>query len=209
MLLYLGAAHASAQCIDETIRDELNARRRYRGLQERLFLKAGRHELSLQGGLYAADLLSSSYVVGGAYTYHVSESLGLEASVGYSHAKSELVQIIEQERGVNILRLNSPIWIYQGNVLWSIAYGKMRWFGSSISRFDLYLALGAGITDNQSAENVTFSGGVGMKFYMNPWLAWRVDIRDHVVPERVFGVSTISNNLVATMGLSTFIPFGF
>jgi len=71
---------AHAQCIDEAIRDELNARRRYRGVQKRLFLKAGRHELSAMGGLYAADLLSSSYLLQGAYTFHVTEDLGLEAS---------------------------------------------------------------------------------------------------------------------------------
>ena len=45
-------AGAHAQCIDEAIRDELNARRRYRGVQERIFQKAGRHELSIMGGLY-------------------------------------------------------------------------------------------------------------------------------------------------------------
>src|SRR4051812_42167226 len=64
------------QCIDEAIRDELNARRRYRGVQSRLFQKAGRHELSAIGGLYASDLLSSSFLVGGAYTFHFTEDLG-------------------------------------------------------------------------------------------------------------------------------------
>src|SRR5262252_2214072 len=58
------SAPAQSQCIDEAIRDELNARRRYRGVQSRLFQKAGRHELSGFGGLYAADMLSSSFLVG-------------------------------------------------------------------------------------------------------------------------------------------------
>src|SRR5688500_18331779 len=64
---------AEAQCIDEAIRDELNARRQYRGVQERLFQKERRHELSALGGVYAADMTSSSYLVGGAYTYHLTE----------------------------------------------------------------------------------------------------------------------------------------
>lgn len=45
----LAPVTADAQCIDEAIRDELNARRRYRGVRERLFQKAGRHELSVMG----------------------------------------------------------------------------------------------------------------------------------------------------------------
>lgn len=36
----ISPARAGAQCIDEAIRDELNARRRYRGVRERLFQKA-------------------------------------------------------------------------------------------------------------------------------------------------------------------------
>ena len=78
------SSRARAQCIDEAIRDELNARRQYRGVQERLFQKERRHELSALGGVYAADLTSSSYLVGGAYTYHLTEDFGLEASFGYT-----------------------------------------------------------------------------------------------------------------------------
>ena len=82
----LHALPAKAQCIDEAIRDELNARRRYRGVQKRLFQKTGRHEISGMAGVYAADLLSASYLLQGAYTFHVSEDFALEASFGV-HAR--------------------------------------------------------------------------------------------------------------------------
>jgi outer membrane beta-barrel protein len=200
---------ASAQCIDEAIRDELNARRAYRGVEERLFQKAGRHELSVMGGLYAADLLSSSYVLGGAYTFHVTEALGLEAGFAYTRADSAIVRIIEKDRGITLLREDAPVFIYQGHVLWSIAYGKLRWFGSGISRFDLYLALGGGVTDNQTARGLTVSGGIGLKFYFGDWFAVRFDVRDQVLEQDVLGESTLVQNLVATLGMSVFFPFGF
>ncbi len=198
---------AHAQCIDEAIRDELNARRRYRGVRERLFQKAGRHELSVMGGLYAADLLSSSYLLQGAYTYHVTEGLGLEASFGYTRADSRIVRIIETDRGINLIRVQAPVFIYGAHLVWSIAYGKMRWFGSAISRFDFFLALGGGITDNQTARGLTFSGGFGFKFFLAQWLALRLDVRDQVLQQEILGESTIVNNLAATLGLSVFIPF--
>jgi outer membrane beta-barrel protein len=198
---------AKAQCIDEAIQDELNARRRYRGVRERLFQKAGRHELSLTGGAYAADLLSSSYVVGGAYTYHFTEELGLEASFGYSRTSSELVRIIENDVGATIVEIDAPVFLYQAHLLWSIAYGKMRWFGGPISRYDLYIALGSGITDNQTARGLTFSGGLGMKFYLGEWFAIRLDIRDQVLQQELLGESKIVNNIAATLGLSVFMPF--
>src|SRR5262245_19136280 len=85
-----------AQCIDEAIVDELNARRQHRGVQERLFQKARRHEISALGGVYAADMTSSSFLAGGSYTYHLSEDFGLEASFGYTRSRSELIRIVEE-----------------------------------------------------------------------------------------------------------------
>ncbi|MBX3216530.1 MAG: hypothetical protein KF850_31130, partial [Labilithrix sp.] len=82
----LGAAalaapsRAHAQCVDEELKQDLVGGRHYRGVQPRLFTKAFRHELSAMGGYYAADLYSSSWVAGGAYTFHFSEDLGLEGS---------------------------------------------------------------------------------------------------------------------------------
>ncbi|MFI5308815.1 MAG: outer membrane beta-barrel domain-containing protein [Polyangiales bacterium] len=201
------AETAHAQCIDEAIRDELNARRRYRGVQKRLFLKAGRHELSAMGGLYAADLLSSSYLLQGAYTYHVTEDLGLEASFAYTRAESALVKIVEQDTSFTAVRLHQPVYIYQGHLLWSLAYGKLRWFSGSVSRFDFYAALGGGVTDNQTAKGLTISGGFGLKFFFGEWFALRLDMRDQVLSQEMLGVSKIVNNLAATLGFSVFLPF--
>lgn len=198
---------AAGQCIDEAIRDELNARRRYRGVRERLFQKALRHEVSLMGGVYAADLLSASYLLQAAYTFHVTEDLGLEASFAHARANSELVRIIENDRGIALLRIDSPVFVYQGHLVWSIAYGKLRWFGDGISRFDLNLAFGGGLTDNQTARGLTFSAGVGFKLFFEEWFAVRVDVRDQVLQQELLGRSTIVNNLTATLGVSVFLPF--
>lgn len=203
----LGPSVASAQCIDEAIRDELNARRRYRGVRERLFQKAGRFEVSVMGGVYAADLLSASYLLQGGLTYHVTEDIGLEASFAYSRAESELVRIIENDRGITLIRLDAPVYVYQAHLLWTIAYGKMRWFGAEIGRFDFNIALGGGITDNQTSRGLTGSFGIGVKFFFGEWFSIRIDIRDQILEQELLGEATIVNNLTATLGLSVFIPF--
>jgi outer membrane beta-barrel protein len=201
-------APAPMQCIDERIRDELNARRRYRGVQKRLFQKAGRHEVSAMGGIYAADLLSSSYLLQGAYTFHFTEDLALEADFGYTRADSDLVEIVENDTSFTAVRLDTPVYIYQGHLLWTLAYGKLRWFNGGISRFDINMALGGGVTDNQSAEGLTFSGGLGLKLFFGSWFAIRVDLRDNVMRQELIGSSEIVNNLTATLGASVFLPFG-
>ncbi|HEX2675797.1 MAG TPA: outer membrane beta-barrel domain-containing protein [Polyangiales bacterium] len=201
------ASSSASSCIDESIRDELNARRRYRGVQKRLFQKAGRHELSFLGGVYAADLLSSSYLLSGAYTYHFTEDLGLEASFGYTRADSALVRIVETDTSFTALRLNTPVYIYEGHLLWSLAYGKLRWFSGSVSRFDLFSAFGGGVTDNQTAQGLTGSFGLGFKMFFGDWFAVRLDLRDQILQQELLGHSEIVNNLAATLGLSAFVPF--
>ena len=163
--LLIGPSRASAQCIDEAIRDELNARRRYRGVRERLFQKAGRFEVSVMGGVYAADLLSASYLVQGAITYHVSEEIGLEASFAYSRAESALVRLIEQDRGISLIRVDAPVFVYQAHLIWALAYGKVRWFGAEIGRLEFNVALGGGITDNQTSRELTGSFSVNVRFF--------------------------------------------
>ncbi|MFO0696384.1 MAG: outer membrane beta-barrel domain-containing protein [Polyangiales bacterium] len=197
---------AEAQCIDEAIEDELNARRRYRGVEERLFRKAMRHELSIMGGGYMADLLSSWWLASGAYTFHVTESIGLEASFGFTRAKSDVLRTVEADLGTTLVRIDTPVFLYMGHLLWSMAYGKMRWFGGRISRFDLYLALGGGVTDNQTAAGLTFSGGLGLKLYFNSWFSMRFDVRNQVLSQELLGRSQIVDNLAVTLGLSVFLP---
>ncbi|MDB4972059.1 MAG: hypothetical protein JWN48_400 [Myxococcaceae bacterium] len=196
-----------SSCVDDAVRDELNARRRYRGVQERVFQKALRHELSAYAGGYAADLTSASYFVGGAYTFHLSEDLGLEASFGYTRSRAELIRIVESRTGTDLIRPDTTVYAYGGHLLWNLAYGKLRWFHNRVGRFDLFLALGGGITDNRSARSLMFSGGLGLKFYATSWLAVRFDVRDQIANQELLGESRIVNNVVATLGLSMFLPF--
>src|SRR5689334_19182517 len=129
--LLLASGPANAQCVDEELKQELVGGRHYRGVQERLFTKAFRHELSPMGGWYAADLYSSSYIVGGAYTFHFSEDLGLEASFQLTRFRTAATDSYERRYPqVQVEeRTNRPGRLYFGHLVWSFAYGKLRWMG--------------------------------------------------------------------------------
>ena len=75
-------------CIDENVKADLFAKRKQRTSRERLFQQANRHELTLQGGYYVSDLFDGTYTFGGAYTYHMTEDLGVEASMAYTRLTS-------------------------------------------------------------------------------------------------------------------------
>ncbi|CAN5215487.1 hypothetical protein BH09MYX1_BH09MYX1_09290 [soil metagenome] len=201
---------ARAQCVDEELKQELVGGRHYRGVQERLVTKAFRHELSVNGGYYAADLYSSNYVVGGAYTFHFSEDLGLEASFQYTRFRSAVTDSYERRYPQIQLEesTNRPGLLYFGHLVWSFAYGKLRWFGSGITHFDLNLALGAGVTDDSTSLGITGSAGLGTKWYFGKWFAVRMDIRDHILSQQLVGEQHLVNDIVVTAGFSVFIPFG-
>jgi outer membrane beta-barrel protein len=203
---------ARAQCVDEALKQQLVGERAYRGVVPRKFQKALRHEVSPMGGWYAGDLSDGAPMYGGAYTFHFTEDLGLEASYLRSRERFAILNaIIERQQGlVGLVRSeDNPVQFFMGNVVWSLAYGKVRWLGGAIGRYDFYLSLGGGATVEPGDTGLTGSGGFGMKFYLTQWLALRLDVRDLVREQKrvALGVEKIVNDITATGGLSVFIPF--
>jgi len=208
----LGPRAARAQCVDEALKQQLVGERAYRGVVPRKFQKALRHELSAMGGWYAGDLSDGAPMYGGAYTFHFTEDLGLEAGYMRSRERFALLNaIIDRQQGlVGLVRAeDNPVQFFTGNVVWSLAYGKVRWMGGAIGRYDFYLSLGGGATVEPGDIGLTGSGGFGMKFYLTQWLALRLDVRDLVHEQKrvALGVEKIVNDITATGGLSVFIPF--
>ena len=205
-------SRASAQCVDEALKEQLIGERAYRGVVPRLIKKSLRHEVSAMGGWFAGDLSDGAPTYGGAYTFHFTEDLGLEASYMRSREHFALLDaVISRQQGlVDLVRAtNTPVQFFMGNLIWSLAYGKVRWMGGGISRYDFFLALGGGATVEPGVKGLTGSGGFGMKFYLTEWLALRWDVRDLVHQQKrvELGVEKIVNDITATGGLSVLIPF--
>jgi outer membrane beta-barrel protein len=210
--ILLAPRAAGAQCVDEALKQQLVGERAYRGVVPRKFQKALRHELSPMGGWYAGDLSDGAPAYGGAYTFHFTEDLGLEAGYLRSRERFALLDSIikRQQSLVGLVRAeDNPVQFFTGNVVWSLAYGKVRWMGGAIGRYDFYLALGGGATVEPGDVGLTGSGGFGMKFYLTQWLALRLDVRDlvHQQTRVALGIDKIVNDITATGGVSVFIPF--
>ena len=201
---------AEAQCVDEALKEQLVGKRAYRGVVPRLFKKALRHELSPMGGWYAGDLADGAPIYGGAYTFHFTEDLGLEAAYHRTQRSFGFLEAIDERQGglVDITDDSGAVNMFLGHLIWSMAYGKVRWFGGPIGRFDFYLSLGGGAVDEAGSRGVAGSFGFGLKLYMTQWLALRLDARDQIRPVRApLGVERIVNDVTLMGGLSVFIPF--
>jgi outer membrane beta-barrel protein len=202
----LVAATASADCIDEAERARLLNAKRATRKDERDFTKAGRHEISLFGGYYVSDLFDGTYLLGGAYTYHLTEDVGVEATFGYSRVRSSVASKLEADHAVAILPPDERTLQFFADALWSPLHGKAQIFADTIVHFDIYGSLGVGLVDNSTSLGAAGQAGLGMKVFLGKAFAIRLDIRDYVYRQQVLAYRQYVSDFAVTLGVSLFLP---
>ena len=195
----------TGMCVDQEIADRLALKRKRRGAVDRLFVKQGRHELTVSGGYYNSDLFSGTYIVGGAYSYHMTDQTAVEFGASYTHANADIIRAIEAMRGQLIKDPYARVLFYESLLLWSPVYGKLR-LGGEIVHFDIHLDAGVGVVDSETNRGATGIGGVGMKIFIGKAFAFRIDARDRVFRQELLDQHFLVNDSAITAGISLFLP---
>lgn len=177
---------------------------RRKGVQRRDFLKRHRFELSGLGGYYASDTLSSTYSYGGALAFYPSEDFGLEALVTRSPVRFRLE---EPFSGFDREHHFQPGTAWQAilSLLWSPIHAKLKFTEESILHGDLFVVAGAGRTFHESVLGLTWEAGAGMKIYLARYVAFRLDVRDFLLPQEVLGRGRNTNNVTVLGGISAWL----
>lgn len=213
-LLFLSPAAAQAlpseaappSCLDQTIKDELGAELRPRGVQKRDFLKDGKLALVARGGLYGGDLTSSSWIAGGAAELYLTEDFGLSFSFDLTPVTLDLDEPLAEffgddrfERGMGYLAM--------ANATWSPIHAKAK-MGGGIVHADILLFAGAGRLFHDSVQGVSFDAGLALDLFVSKIFTVRLDVRDLIAVQEVAAETRLTNNLIATAGLVVWIPTG-
>jgi outer membrane beta-barrel protein len=196
-------ARADEECLDPA--DPLGQNGARKGVQKRDFLKRLRGEISVWGGFFAADLLSTSYTYGGALAFYPGEDFGVEASILVTPFDLAVEKPLTNFFAGQVFKPSLAL-VLVGNFLWSPIHFKLRATEHAIVHGDVVFALGAGDTLNATAQGVTFDAGFGLKLYPTRYLAVRFDLRDYLMLQEAVAVQRVSNNIVGLFGLSVFIP---
>src|SRR5262249_36161383 len=167
-----------------------------------------RHEFTFLGGWYVSDLFEATWVLGGAYTFHMTEDTGVEASILFTHTKADVVRAVEDGRATTIRELFAPANFTTAALLWYPFHGKMQ-MGGTIVHFDIHVDAGAGVVNSQTSRGVTGVGGLGFKFYLGGAFSWRIDVRDYIYRQELLNDHYIVNDIALTTGFSVWLPFGF
>lgn len=196
----------TAACIDQEIADRLALKRKRRGAIDRLVVKQGRHELTLGGGYYASDLLSGTYLAGGAYTYHMTDETAVEFAGWWTHANADIIRTLEDERGVVLTDTYARMIFAESLLVWSPVYGKLR-LGGSIVHFDLHADLGVGVIDSKTSRGAAGVLGFGFRLFLGQAVAFRVDARNRTFRQDLLEERFLVNDMAITAALSLFLPF--
>lgn len=193
-------------CVDQEIADRLAIKRKRRGAVDRLFVKQGRHELSLGGGYYASDLLSGTYLIGGSYTYHMTDESAVEFSGAWTHANADIIRSLEDQRGTVLTDTYARMIFGEALLVWSPVYGKLR-LGGTIVHFDLHADLGVGVIDSTTSRGASGVLGFGMKLFVGKAVAFRIDARNRTFRQELLDERFLVNDSAITAGFSLFLPF--
>ena len=200
------APGTTAMCIDQEIADRLAIKRKRRGAVDRLFVKQGRHEFSAGGGYYASDLLSGTYILGGSYTYHMTDETAVEFAGWWTHANADIIRALEDERGTVVADTYAREIFAESLLVWSPVYGKLR-LGGSIVHFDLHTDIGVGVIDSKTSRGAAGVLGFGIKLFMGQAVAFRIDARNRTFRQELLDERFLVNDSAITASLSLFLPF--
>jgi outer membrane beta-barrel protein len=193
-------------CLDQTIRDQLGAELKPRGVQKRDFAKDGKVVLSGKGGLYGGDLTSSAWIAGGSLGFFFTEDLGIQAEFLMTPVTldldSPLAEFFDDNRfepGMAYLAL--------GNLIWSPIHAKLK-TGGGIVHADVLFFAGGGQMIHDTVQGISFNAGIALDLFVTRALTIRIEGRDLMAVQEAAGQTHFTNNLILTAGLALYIPVG-
>ena len=178
-----------------------------KGVQRKTFLKRRKLELAPAGGLYASDLLSSSYAWGGSVTFHLTEELGLEASFLVSPVALDVDRSLSEFFGDSRFREGTG-YLGLAGLLWSPIHFKVRTGGGGTLHGDIELGLGGGKLWSDTTQGFALHAGPRLELYLTRWLSFRLDVRDVLLIQEAVAETRLTNNIVVLGGLGLWIPSG-
>ena len=191
-------------CLDQTIAGEIGAQLQPRGVQKRNFMKRGKLELLLRGGLYGGDLTSTTWIGGGGLGFFFTEDLGIELLVDVTPVTLDLDAPLAEffgddrfEPGLGFMGL--------ANLVWSPIHAKVK-SGGGIVHADFLVFVGGGRLLHDSVQGVTWDAGFALDLFISHPVTFRFEAKDVMMVQEAVAETRFTNNLVATAGITFWIP---
>ena len=188
-----------------------------------LFSKKGRHELTPMFAMSTNDAFYQNYYVGLTYSYHLANwiSIGILANASFDQPTglTKTLEASPAEGGFGVKPdVRRAFNFSTGALEVRIApvYGKLNFFSEAVVHFDIFLLLTGGVFLTQ-APAVTGpagsmgihpfgGGGVGQRYFLLNWLAFRWEFRVIAMPE---SFENRGNETRARINMDLILGFSF
>jgi len=166
-------------------------------VQNRLYTKAGRFGISLQGGGLINDAYSDGTQYGGALNYYFAETMGAELQYYRTNAKNNqsTQDYVNQGNLGATFPNHGKLQGYVGaNFNWIPIYAKMSLLEKKILYFDLAISPGLGMTEYKQQrasgagdvlQSFTYSLDISQHVYLSRSFAIRLDMKNRFWTEKV------------------------
>jgi outer membrane beta-barrel protein len=193
-------------CLDQTIKDQLGADLKPRGVQKRDFIKNKKIVLVAHGGLFGGDMTSSNWIAGGSLGLFFTEDLGAQVEFDLTPLTLDLDAPLNKFFGDSRF---TPSMAYLGlaNLVWSPIHAKLK-LGGGIVHSDILVFAGGGRMFHDAVQGLSFDAGSAIDVFVTRALTIRIDLRDLMAVEEISGETRFTNNLIATAGLALYLPSG-
>lgn len=160
-------------------------------------------EVGVYGGVMSVEDFGSNAVVGARLAYHVTEHLFVEGSyarttlgeTSFERLSGGAEILTDDERDMSYYNVSVGYNLFPGE-----AFFTRRW----AFKGSLYLIAGAGSTKFGGDDRFTVNAGVGYRLIATDWLAFHVDVRDHVFQSDLLGSREDRHNIEFTGGMTLF-----
>ena len=152
------------------------------------------------GGYSTADF-GVSPVYGVRMAYHVTEDVFLEGAGG----RSSVSDTSFRNFGLPLFTTDEEdLSYYNLSVGFNLLPGE-AFLGTKWSRISaMYVIGGAGTTNFNDDDLLTFNAGFGLRVLLTDWLSLRMEVRDHMFTSDLLGSAELKHNFELTGGLGFF-----
>lgn len=194
-------------CLDQTLADQLGATLTPRGVQQRDFLKRHKVNVVAHGGFYGGDLTSSTWIGGGSVGFFLTEDFGIAGEFDVTPLTLDLDAPLAKFFNDNRFK-PAMAYVALANAMWSPIHAKLK-LGGGIVHSDILFFAGGGRMFHDAVQGIAFNAGMAIDLFVTQIVTVRLDTRNLMAIEEIAGETRLTHNIIATAGLSLWIPTGW
>lgn len=171
-----------------------------------------RLELGVNYGYVAGgDTYIQTQNLGASVDFHITPrwSLGARYVNHRNQLTSEAQRVYNQalakqaagDTSISVPQVDYPLETYMAVANFYPIYGKVSWFESSVSQFDMYLLAGGGQVKLSSGNSTVYTGGLGVGMWWNNWFSSRIEARYQNYKDHVSTGDRNINSMILQVGI--------